>query len=64
MREVEKRGLLEGLKIGRNVVEISMLQSANDTMFMCKDNVQNNVTIKSILRIRVNLNKSFIEGIG
>jgi len=64
VREVEKRGLLEGLKIGRNVVEISMLQSANDTMFMCKDNVQNNVTIKSILRIRVNLNKSFIEGIG
>jgi len=52
-------------------VVISMLQYVDDTMFICKDNIQNMVTIKSILRcfqlasrLKVNLNKSSIGGVG
>jgi len=70
VREAEKCGLLEGLIIGRKEVHLSMLQFADDTMFLCKDNIQNIVTIKSILRcfqlaseLKVNLNKSSIGGI-
>jgi len=68
VRKAEKKGLLEGLK-GKNDVRISMLQFADDTMFICKGNTQNIDTIKSTLRcfelalvLRVNLAKSSIEG--
>jgi len=54
-----------------NEVDVSMLQFADDTMFMCKDNIRNLVSIKSILRcfqlalgLRVNLHKRYIGGIG
>jgi len=50
VREAKKKGLLEELKIGRNNVGISMLQFADDTMFICKDNTQNIVIIKSIMK--------------
>jgi len=42
--------LLDGLKIGRDKVGISMLQIANDTMFMCKAIKKNIITIKGIVR--------------
>jgi len=70
MREDEKRGLLEGLKICSKQVPISMLQFqfVDDTIFMCNDNVQNIVTIKSTFRcfqlasgLKVNLHKIFIR---
>jgi len=71
VREAERLGLLKVLKIGRNGVRISVLQFADDTMFICKDNILNIVTIKSILRcfelasrLKVNLFKSSIGGIG
>jgi len=50
LREVDKRRLLKALKIGRNEVDVNMFQFFDDIMFMCKNNVQNIVTIKSILR--------------
>jgi len=71
VRQADKKCLLEGLKIGKNEVNINLLQYADDTMFLCNNNVQNIVTFKSILRcfevtygLRVNLKKSFIGGIG
>jgi len=38
VREVEKKGLLERLKIGFSEVDISMLQFDNDKIVLCKDN--------------------------
>jgi len=46
IREAGRKVLLEGLKIGRNDVDISMLQFIDDIMFICKDNLKNVVTIK------------------
>jgi len=50
VRAVENVGLLEGARIGRKEVGISMLQFEDDTMLIYKDNIQNIVTTKSILR--------------
>jgi len=47
VREAGKTGLLEGLKIGNNEIEVIMFQFADNTTLISKDNVQN---IKSILR--------------
>jgi len=48
-----------------------MLQYTDDTLFICKDKIQNIVTIKSILRcfqlasgLKVNMYKSSIGGVG
>jgi len=50
VRETKRKGLLEGLKIRRKDVGVSMLQFAYDTTIICKSNTKNIITIKSILR--------------
>jgi len=60
--------MLKGLKIRRDEVYITMLHFADDTMFMCKANTKNIVTIKSIMKcfemtseLKVNLHKSYFN---
>ena len=65
-----KAHLLSGLKIGRKEVEVSLLQFADDTLFLCEDSYANVVTLKAILKgfdlasgLKINFNKSKLAGI-
>jgi len=70
IRQAGKAHLLCGLKIGRKEVELSLLQFAGDTLFLCEDSYANVVTLKAILRgfelasgLKINFNKSKLSGI-
>jgi len=70
VRQAVKAHLLSGLKIGRKEVELSLLQFADDTLFLCEDSYANVVTLKAILRgfelasdLKINFNKSKLGGI-
>ena len=70
VRSASKENLLREVKVGRNEIECSMLQFADDTLFMCEDSFSNVFTIKAILRmfelasgLKVNFHKSKLAGI-
>ena len=42
--------LLIGVKVGRNDVEISMLQFVEDTLFLCEDSYKSVISLKATLR--------------
>jgi len=70
VRQALKVNLLSGLRIGRNEVELGMLQFADDTLFLCQDIFSNVVTLKVILRgfepasgLKINFHKSKLAGI-
>ena len=50
VRQATKQNMLTGVKVGRKEIECSMLQFADDTLFMCEDIFSNVFTIKMILR--------------
>ncbi|XP_068484993.1 uncharacterized protein [Phaseolus vulgaris] len=70
VRQALKANMLTGLKIGRQEVEMCILQFADDTLFLCEDTIDNVVTLKAILRgfelasgLRINFHKSRLAGI-
>ena len=70
VRKAQKVNLLSGLRIGRNEVELGVLQFADDTLFLCQDRFSNVVTLKAILRgfelasgLKINFHKSKLAGI-
>ena len=70
VRRASKIDLLMGLKIGRQETEVSILQFADDTLFLCEDSLNNVVTLKVILRgyeltsgLKINFHKSKLTGI-
>ena len=70
VRQGVKENLLSGIKVGRKEVEITILQYADDTLFLCQDSFSNVITLKSILRgfelasgLKVNFHKSKLAGI-
>jgi len=70
VRQAVKAQLLSELKIGRKEVELSLLQFADDTLFLCEDSYVNVVTLKAILRgfelalgLKINFNKSKLASI-
>jgi len=70
VRQVLKVNMLTGLKIGRNEVEMCILQFADDTLFLCEDTFGNVLTLKAIMRgfelasgLKINFHKSRLEGI-
>jgi len=70
VRQAIKANLLFGIKIGRKEVELSILQFADDTLFLCQDSFSNIITLKSILRgfelaswLKINFHKSKLAGI-
>jgi len=71
VRQVKSKGFLEGTRVGKKEVYVSMLQFTNDTIFVCKDDVKNILVIKIILRcyqltskLKVNFHKSKLRNIG
>jgi len=71
VKQVTRKNLFSGLKIGDKKVEVNLLQFADDTLFVCESNVQNILCIKAMLRcfelsscLRVNFHKSKIGAIG
>jgi len=70
VRETNKVNLLSGIKMGRKEVEISILQFAYDTIFLCEDAYANVLTMKAILRgfelasgLKIKFHKSKLAGI-
>jgi len=50
MRQAIKKISYEGLKIGKNKIEVSLLQFAEDILLLCESRYHNILGIKSILR--------------
>ena len=70
VRQALKNNLLSGLKIGKNELEVCILQFADDTLFLCENTFSNVVTLKAILRgfklafgLKINFHKSKLAGI-
>ncbi len=70
VRQAMQSKLLTGLKIGKNELEVCILQYADDTLFLCESTFSNVVTLKAILRgfelasgLKINFHKSKLAGI-
>ncbi|GKV37063.1 hypothetical protein SLEP1_g45131 [Rubroshorea leprosula] len=64
-----RQGLLKGVEIGRGGMVLSLLQFADDTLFMGKANVDNLWVVKAILNwcqlisgLKINFGKSYLYG--
>lgn len=71
VRQVLRKNLLEGIKVGKDKVEITVLQFADNTLFTCPTTMENILTLKAILRgfelalgLKVNFFKSKLGAIG
>lgn len=70
MRQTVFLHLFEGFKVGTEVIEVSLLQFADDTLFIGEPNIQNVLVMKSVLRcfelmsgLKVNFSKSKLAGV-
>ena len=70
VRQATKQNMLTGVKVGRKEIVCSMLQFADDTLFMLEDSFSNVFTVKTILRcfelvsgLKINFHKSKLAGI-
>jgi len=70
VRQANKANLLSGVKFGRGEGELSILQFADDTLFLCEASHGNVVAVKAILRgfelalgLKINFHKSKIAGV-
>ncbi|KAL3629987.1 hypothetical protein CASFOL_026299 [Castilleja foliolosa] len=70
VRKAIERGCFQQVRVGKKETEISVLQFADDTLFIGEANDQNILTLKGILRmfelwsgLKVNYNKSSIYGV-
>nr|KYP37647.1 Putative ribonuclease H protein At1g65750 family [Cajanus cajan] len=50
MREATQKGMFKGYKVGKERVDVSLLQFADDTIFFGEATLNNVITVKSILR--------------
>ena len=71
LREATEKNMFQGFLMGRNEVEISILQYADDTIFSGKASMKNVHAIKVILRsfelvssLKINFSKSSFGAIG
>lgn len=70
MRQATRLNLFKGFKIGQQGVEVSLLQFADDTLFVGEPSIQNVLVMKSMLRcfelmsgIKINFFKSKLAGV-
>ena len=70
VRQATKQNMLTSVKVGRKKIVCSMLQFADDTLFMLEDSFSNVFTVKTILRcfelvsgLKINFHKSKLAGI-
>ena len=68
VRQAEENMLVESIEVEEGRVKVSMLQYADDTIFMCKASIQSVLTLKEILKcfelasgLKVNYSKSGCE---
>ena len=71
VREAMDKNLFQSFSVGRNEVKVSILQYANDTLFLGKASMENVKVIKVILRsfelasgLKINFSKSRFGTIG
>ena len=71
IRQAESKGILEGISVVNKIIVVSMIQFADDTIFVCNDETRKIVAIKSVLRcfelasrLKVNFYKSKLGSIG
>lgn len=71
MREVTRKNLFKGFQVGNDLVEVNLLQYADDTIIMGEISLNNVLVIKAMLRnfelismLKVNFFKTRIGGIG
>jgi len=71
VREATRIGVLEGVRVGQKGVEVSLLQFADDTLFLCQPKYQSILAIKVILRcfevvlgLKFNFYKSQVGAVG
>lgn len=50
MREATSRNMYSSYKVGKNKVEVNLLQYADDTLFLVETTLNNVLVINSILR--------------
>jgi len=67
VREASRTGVLEGVGVGYNRVDIKLLQCTDDTLFFCQTKFQCIMVIKAILqcfeiyfRLKYNFHKSHV----
>jgi len=70
VREAVKNNLLSGISIGKKEVVLSILQFADDTLFLCEDSFTNVLSLKAILMgfelasgLKINFHKSKLAGV-
>jgi len=49
-RVAEEKKLIDSLEVGKDKVNVNMLQYADDTLFFCKANTKSVFNIKAILQ--------------
>jgi len=71
VRQAEEKVLVESIEVREERVNVSMLQYADDTLFICKASTQSVLTLKAILKcfelvygLKVNYSKSKVGGVG
>jgi len=71
VRQVVDKDMLQSVEVGTRRVKVNMLHYADDTLFFCKDSIQNIMVIKSLLfcfemasGLKVNFPKSILGGMG
>ena len=71
VREATRIGVLEGVRLDQKGMEVSLLQFAYDTLFVCKPKYQSILAIKVILRcfevvlgLKFNFYKSQVGAVG
>jgi len=71
VRQVAKKNLYRGIKVGSKGINVGPLQFVDDTLFLCEVKAQNARTLKAILRsfelasgYRVNFSKTKVGGLG
>jgi len=51
IREAKRKSLYQGIRLGKNQVQVSMLQFVDDTIFFRNVNVRNIFTIKCAFEV-------------
>jgi len=71
VREASRIGVLEGVKVGRNSIDVKLLQFADDTLFFSQPKFRSIMAIKMVLwcfeitsGLKVNFYRSHIGAIG
>jgi len=49
VKQSVSKGILQSVEVGENKVKVNMLHYVDDTMFLCKNSIQNVMALEAIL---------------